>query len=190
METDSPARLAVLARSGRTGRRSVPAQHGASRISHLHSIGTPRSAETAHPRVLSLDAHGRILDWISWQDAACLYAREAVAWTLGDPCLTIHGGYNRLRGEQSTLDLHPIVAARGHARGHALDPTPALTNPALFARDAHLCMYCGNDFPRQHLTRDHSARQIKSRKWAVSKRDNCCCPPNKLDKINSTAATA
>ena len=44
-------------------------------------------------RLLSLDAHGRVLDWMSWQDAACLYARDAVAWTLGDPCLTVHGGY-------------------------------------------------------------------------------------------------
>jgi 5-methylcytosine-specific restriction endonuclease McrA len=106
-------------------------------------------------RLLSLDAHGRVLDWMSWQDAACLYARGAVAWTMGDPCLEVHGGTCRLTGSQSIIELHPIVAARGHARAHALDPTPALTNVALFARDAHLCMYCGNDFPRPQLTRDH-----------------------------------
>lgn len=106
-------------------------------------------------RLLSLDAYGRVLDWMSWQDATCLYARGAVSWTLGDPCLTIHGGICRMTGERSTMDLHPIVAARGHARAHALDPTPALTNAALFARDAHLCLYCGRDVPRQHLTRDH-----------------------------------
>ena len=40
-------------------------------------------------RVLSLDAHGRILDWMSWQDAVCLYVREAVAWTLGQPCAVV-----------------------------------------------------------------------------------------------------
>ena len=106
-------------------------------------------------RLLSLDAHGRALDWISWQDAACLYARDAVTWTLGDPCLTVHGGISRLTRERSVLDLHPIIAARGHARAKALNPTPALTNPALFARDQHLCLYCGNNFPRQQLTRDH-----------------------------------
>src|SRR4249919_1168277 len=106
-------------------------------------------------RFLSLDAHGRVLDWMSWQEAACLYARGAVAWTLGDPCLTVHGGICRATGEQSTIDLHPIVAAKGHARPHALDPTPALTNVALFARDQHLCLYCGHEFPRPHLTRDH-----------------------------------
>ena len=105
------------------------------------------------PRLLSLDAHGRVLDWINWQDAACLYARGAVAWTLGDPCLRVHGGTNRFSGAQSVIDLHPIVASRGHARAQALSPT--LTNTALFARDAHLCLYCGNEFNRPHLTRDH-----------------------------------
>ena len=111
--------------------------------------------ETPLPRVLSLDAHGRILDWMHWQDAACLYVRGAVAWTLGDPCMTIHGGTNRLSGQQSLLDLHPIVAARGHAHPRSLDPSPALTNAALFARDAHLCLYCGGEFGRHTLTRDH-----------------------------------
>lgn len=106
-------------------------------------------------RLLSLDAYGRVLDWMSWQDATCLYVRGAVAWTLGDPCLSVHGGTCRATGTQSVLELHPIVAARGHARPHALDPTPTLTNAALFARDQHLCLYCGRDFSRQHLTRDH-----------------------------------
>ena len=107
------------------------------------------------PRVLALDAHGRILDWISWRQAAHLYARDAVAWTLGDPCFTLRGGINRMSGQQSTLDLHPIVAARGHARSSSISPAPALNNAALFARDAHLCLYCGAQFNRCHLTRDH-----------------------------------
>jgi len=106
-------------------------------------------------RLLALDAHGRALDWMSWQEATCLYVRGAVAWTLGDPCLAVRGGTSRATGQRSLVELHPIVAARGHARARALDPTPALTNPALFARDQHLCMYCGQSFPRQRLTRDH-----------------------------------
>ena len=122
------------------------------------SNGCERTAAPARLdaiRLLSLDAHGRVLNWISWQDAACLYARGAVAWTLGDPCLSVHGGISRASGERSVLELHPIVAARGHARAHALAPTPALSNPALFARDQHLCLYCGKHFSRQLLTRDH-----------------------------------
>lgn len=106
-------------------------------------------------RVLSLDSTGRILDWMSWQDAVCLYVRNAVAWTLGDPCLTIHGGTCRATGTQSFIELHPIVASKGHARPTMLDPAPALTNTALFARDRHLCLYCGGHFHKSELTRDH-----------------------------------
>ena len=106
-------------------------------------------------RLLSLDAHGHVLDWLHWQEATCLYARGAVAWTLGEPCLRVHGGLARDSGERSIVELHPIVATRGRARAHALNPTPSLTNPALFARDAHLCLYCGDLFPRSQLTRDH-----------------------------------
>jgi 5-methylcytosine-specific restriction endonuclease McrA len=111
--------------------------------------------EAAMPRMLSLDAHGRILDWMHWQDAVCLYVRGAVAWTMGEPCLTVHGGTCRKTGLQSSIVLHPIVAARSHAHPRALDPSPALTNTALFARDASLCLYCGKEFGRHSLTRDH-----------------------------------
>ena len=118
-------------------------------------VGPASARETTLPRVLSLDAHGRILDWMHWQDAVCLYVRGAVAWTLGMPCLTVHGGTSRASGLQSIIELHPIVAARSHARVQALPPSPALTNTALFARDANLCLYCGKEYGRHSLTRDH-----------------------------------
>ncbi len=117
--------------------------------------GQAQPNENTFPRVLSLDAHGRILDWMHWQDAVCLYVRGAVAWTLGEPCLTVHGGTSRFSGQQSIIELHPIVAARSHAHPKALDPSPALTNAALFARDRSLCLYCGKEYHRHSLTRDH-----------------------------------
>ncbi len=125
----------------------------------------PEASSSEHPactvadlrttRVLSLDASGRILDWISWQDAACLYVRDAVAWTLGDACLTLHGGVHRDSGHQSILLLHPIVASRGRCHVDTVDPSPALSNAALFARDRYLCLYCGRHCARGELTRDH-----------------------------------
>ncbi|HEY0334999.1 MAG TPA: HNH endonuclease, partial [Stenotrophomonas sp.] len=139
METDTYARSLID-----TGAPAAPVQE----VSAPIFLRPP-------PRLLSLDAHGRVLDWINWQDAACLYARDAVSWTLGDPCLEIHGGICRNTGQRSVIALHPIIAARGHARSRALDPTPTLTNTALFARDAQLCLYCGQQFSRPHLTRDH-----------------------------------
>ncbi|HEX7368836.1 MAG TPA: HNH endonuclease, partial [Rhodanobacteraceae bacterium] len=127
--------------------------HTASSIEHAGC----KVADLHTTRVLSLDAAGRILDWISWQDAAGLYVREAVAWTLGDPCLTLHGGIHRDTGDQSLLLLHPIVASRSRCHSDAVDPTPALTNTALFARDRYLCLYCGRHCTRGELTRDHVA---------------------------------
>lgn len=114
-----------------------------------------RIASLHATRLLSLDVTGRILDWISWQDAACLYVRGAVAWTLGDPCLTVHGGHNRSADIQSAINLHPIIASTGRCNADAGDPAPTLSNPALFARDRHLCLYCGNLYTRGELTRDH-----------------------------------
>jgi 5-methylcytosine-specific restriction endonuclease McrA len=125
--------------------------HTASVIEHPAQV----VADLHTTRVLSLDAGGRILDWISWQDAACLYVREAVAWTLGEPCLTVHGGIHRDSGNQSILRLHPIIASRGHCNHGAVDPSPALSNAALFARDRYLCLYCGRHCTRGELTRDH-----------------------------------
>jgi 5-methylcytosine-specific restriction endonuclease McrA len=106
-------------------------------------------------RVLSLDSSGRILDWISWQDAVCLYVRDAVAWTLGEPCMAIRGGHSRLLGEQSVINLHPIVASRGKCKLNLANQSPTLTNVSLFARDRNICLYCGQHFARSDLTRDH-----------------------------------
>lgn len=142
METDTTPRSLIDTGAG----NSAPID-GFSLPPSLHRLGSVR--------LLSLDAHGRVLDWINWQDAACLYARGAVAWTMGDPCLHVHGAISRLTGLRSGMDLHPIIASRGHARSRAIDPTPNLTNPALFARDAQLCLYCGQHFNRPQLTRDH-----------------------------------
>ena len=150
METDR-AHLRLV----RTGSHADTMQRDPVTLSTPEFASRPATDRLNAVRLLSLDAHGRVLDWMSWQDAACLYARGAVAWTLGDPCLQVHGGTCRKTGSQSLIELHPIVAARGHARAHALDPTPALTNAALFARDSYLCLYCGHDFSRPHLTRDH-----------------------------------
>ena len=69
----------------------------------LHRLGSVR--------LLSLDAHGRVLDWINWQEASCLYARGAVAWTLGDPCLHVHGATNRASGLRSGT-TSPLASAR------------------------------------------------------------------------------
>jgi 5-methylcytosine-specific restriction endonuclease McrA len=163
MEADTP-QLRLVPKGSRPGTNSSPRDANAGPGQATDSAPSAHTTTIADNvttlrldsvRLLSLDAHGRVLDWISWQDASCLYARDAVAWTLGEPCLTVHGGICRATGRRSELALHPIIASRGHARAHALDPTPTLTNTALFARDQHVCLYCGKHYSRQTLTRDH-----------------------------------
>lgn len=105
--------------------------------------------------VLQLDVSGRPQSWISAKDAAVIYASEGIAWTLGDPFTVLRGGTQRRTGLQSRIDVHPIIAVRGAVPSRAWRSTPALSNPKLFARDRHLCAYCGHRFPTDDLTREH-----------------------------------
>lgn len=103
-------------------------------------------------RILRLNKTGVPTDWLTREEAATLYAKELVLWSLGDEQLVMHGGYNRL-GERSTLSLSPIIACDGDTRHQKF--TPALSNRLLFRRDHHRCMYCGMEFHGTELTRDH-----------------------------------
>lgn len=104
--------------------------------------------------VLRLDISGQAMGWLSHEAAARLYARGQVVWEAGERCLRLHGGWSRLTGRRSVLDVNSIVAANGVARV-ICQGTPALTNAALFRRDDHLCLYCGTRLPASQLTRDH-----------------------------------
>jgi len=106
------------------------------------------------PRILRLNIAGHPVDWISWQEAVCLYARDIVIWTLGDAVLNIRGGHSRFDGIQSQIEIHSIVACDGRVMPPAKS-VPPLTNEALFRRDLNVCLYCGNTFPDGELTRDH-----------------------------------
>jgi len=103
-------------------------------------------------RVLRLDKTGKPQDWISREDAACLYAKDQVLWELGNTPSEMLGGTNRL-GSQTRLEIAPIIAA------DCLDKKDygvfALNNAELFRRDNHQCMYCGQFFSKSVLTRDH-----------------------------------
>lgn len=106
------------------------------------------------PRILRLNIAGHPIEWVSWQEAVCLYARELVIWTTGEPVLRLRGGYSRLNGAPSTLEIHSIIACDGRvvSREHLLPP---LSNRALFVRDQGVCLYCGKLVPDTELTRDH-----------------------------------
>ncbi|GAP37067.1 HNH endonuclease [Piscinibacter sakaiensis] len=105
--------------------------------------------------VLQLDVSGRPQSWISAKEAAVIYASDGVAWTLGEAFTVLRGGLQRRTGLQSRIELHPIIAVRGAVPSRAWRQTPALTNAKLFARDRHVCAYCGGRFALDDLTREH-----------------------------------
>ncbi len=107
------------------------------------------------PLILRVDVTGQPMEWMPWQSAVVLYAKDAVVWSDGDETVRIRGGRNRFTGTQSYIDLHPVIAARGISRNHTAWNTPPLTNRELFRRDHHICLYCLRKFSEGQLTRDH-----------------------------------
>jgi 5-methylcytosine-specific restriction endonuclease McrA len=107
------------------------------------------------PLILSLDNSGRPIDWLHWQEVVNLYVRDQIAWTASETTIRVHGGTCQRTGEQSFLDLNAIIAVRGATAKNNKDITPPLTNRALFERDRHTCLYCGDTFKTSLLTRDH-----------------------------------
>lgn len=105
-------------------------------------------------QILRLNIAGHPIEWLTWQEATTLYARELVIWTLGDRIRTVRGGTSRITNTRSTIDLHSIVACAGDLF-HGQQKKPALSNKVLFRRDQNLCMYCGKHFEDRDLSRDH-----------------------------------
>jgi len=105
-------------------------------------------------QILRLNKAGQPIDWLSWQEAVCLYSRELVLWTLGETIFEIHGGRSRLSGERTVIELPSILACGGEKLGRQRT-NPSLSNRALFERDNYQCMYCGRQHSYYQLTRDH-----------------------------------
>lgn len=109
-------------------------------------------------RSLRIDSTGLPLEWIDFRVAAKLYSVGDVIYTLGDHLYTIRGGVNSKSGLRSEININSIIATRGrskHSQRKLTDFTPPLNNQTLFKRDDHLCLYCGNQFSKRELTRDH-----------------------------------
>lgn len=109
-----------------------------------------------YPLILTLDQHGLPHRWVSWQHACFYYAKDLVAWSIGDVSFVVRGGINRVTGERSAIEANSIIAIKGKAlSGKLIHPVPPLSNRELFHRDRHICGYCGGELPGSRLTRDH-----------------------------------
>lgn len=109
-------------------------------------------------RILKLNNSGLPRSWVSREEAATLYVKEHVLWSVGVDVLRINGGINRY-GKRSFLMLAPIIACEGDVGKKCF--TPALSNRLLFRRDGHRCMYCGLECDDNSLTRDHIVPSVQ-----------------------------
>lgn len=105
-------------------------------------------------QILRLNKSGQPIDWVNWQQAACLHSRDLICWSLGETIYRIRGGYNRASGHRSIIELPSIVACGGQTLARP-SINPPLTNRALFERDNYQCLYCGKYLAYPLLTRDH-----------------------------------
>ncbi|MDP2239115.1 MAG: HNH endonuclease [Burkholderiales bacterium] len=100
--------------------------------------------------------HGVPHRWITWQHACYYYAKDQVAWNMGERAFTVYGGLNRMTGERSTISARSIIAIKGRAMAmKAFSQVPPLNNRELFHRDRQMCAYCRSLLPISRLTRDH-----------------------------------
>jgi hypothetical protein len=104
--------------------------------------------------VLALDASGLPRKWINYEDAVSYFAKDMVIWTLGETVATFRGGVQK-DGHMSIIETPSIIAVRG--KGFSIEKAGKvpLTNKTLFARDKHMCAYCGETFVGSKLSRDH-----------------------------------
>ena len=144
----------------------------------------------AKPCILALDASGAPRRWIGLEEAVGYYYKRLVAWDLGEHAFTLHGGISRATGERSTLTLRSIVAVRGEARNRErFAHVPALTREMLFARDRHVCAYCGGRFRAGELTAEHVLPQSRGGRDTWTNLVSACKPCN-LRKSNRTPEQA
>ena len=109
-------------------------------------------------QVLRTDAAGMPLDWVNYQEAVRCYHLGQVLYSCGSILYKVHGGRNALSGLQSVLEINSIIATHGESQSkwhHRPNYTPPLSNKTLFSRDDYLCLYCGKEFARIDLSRDH-----------------------------------
>lgn len=106
-------------------------------------------------QILRTDVSGMPLEWLTYQDAVRLYFNDQIAYTCGSNIMTIRGGINAVTNLRSKVNVNSIIATYGNNKILTNRYAPPLNNTTLFKRDDHLCLYCGNKFGSENLSRDH-----------------------------------
>lgn len=113
--------------------------------------------------ILKADIAGNPIAWIEEEHAISLVASGRAIAGLGETEFVYAGGWNRISGERSIVRVNSILLTRDRVKSHrhGLDYSPPLDNRALFARDSHQCLYCGEIFGKRQLTMDHVVPQAQ-----------------------------
>lgn len=110
---------------------------------------------TLAQQVLRTDVSGMPLEWISYQTAVKLHFSDQIAYACGSTMYELYGGINAKTHQRSSVEVNSIIATHGNSKTTYRHHTPPLNNATLFRRDNHQCLYCGNHFKHQYLSRDH-----------------------------------
>ncbi|WP_288131246.1 HNH endonuclease [Microbulbifer sp.] len=151
--------------------------------SYLDGAKTHKLLNTDDAKVLCVSLTSIPLRWVSWKRAAHYGSQAMVEWIMGREAIGVSGPAKK-------YIIPTIIAIRGAERNSYFKSTIPLTNENLFKRDAHICMYCGENFPRKKLTRDHIKPQCLGGKTIWTNLVCCCvhCNNKKADAPNPEAA--
>jgi hypothetical protein len=77
----------------------------------------------------------------------------------------MRGGFSRLTGKQSLIELHSIIATKGSSRINLFDVIPAITKSKLYKRDQGFCAYCGDKTSEAEAEAEHVIPSSKGGKY-------------------------
>ena len=130
-----------------------------------------------HPAVLTLDHAGLPSHWATWEATVVAKVKGLIAWHAGSE-FEVLGGRSRATGLRTMITVPTIVSLKGQ-RFNGRVP---LTNHALFQRDAYICCYCGQQFSRSRLTREHIIPVSRGGKNTWLNCATCCEACNQAKK--------
>jgi 5-methylcytosine-specific restriction endonuclease McrA len=140
--------------------------------------------------ILVVDKQGTPRDWADEQTGCCYYARGKVLWEIGQPIKTFTGGKN-IDGETSSITVSSIIGVSGPIFGNEFYTRETIyaDRHILYARDRHLCAYCGTEFKDHQLTIDHVLPRSKGGKNTWVNTVSACKPCN-VEKADRTPEQA
>lgn len=130
-------------------------------------------------QVLICDVSGTPRAWADDQTGACYYARKKVKWEIGSHVKTFLGGHNDM-AEQSQIDVKSILGVTGpiFEKEWYERETIYAERMILYARDRHICAYCGFQLGVRSLTIDHVHPRSKGGKNTWVNTVTACKPCN------------